>query len=369
MSGEASAEDRSARLAHAGVQISDAIRELPADRRLLETAEAICRHVVRLTGLTAAGIVMFRPDGRADTLGAAAADDLPIPRLLLPGDTSRYLQNRATADSSADTAPLGDTLRALAEFADLTAAALGNAIEARYGLMDLRAQLSTVIARRAFHPVFQPIVDIVRTRVVGYEALTRFDDEAAPDARFAAAARVGLGLDLEIVTLESALTAARALPRHQWLAINASPSLVLAGEPLCTLLRGADRRIVLEITEHSAIDDYAAFRSRLAAFGHHVSVAVDDMGAGYANLRHLVELSPAFVKIDQALIHGVDRDPARQAIVLGMEFYGRASRHRIVAEGIQTDAELRTLVSLGVQLGQGFLLGPPGRVDRWVKHP
>ncbi len=325
--------------------------------------------MVRLTGLTAAGIVMFRPDGRADTLGAAAADDLPIPRLLLPGDTSRYLQNRATADSSADTAPLGDTLRALAEFADLTAAALGNAIEARYGLMDLRAQLSTVIARRAFHPVFQPIVDIVRTRVVGYEALTRFDDEAAPDARFAAAARVGLGLDLEIVTLESALTAARALPRHQWLAINASPSLVLAGEPLCTLLRGADRRIVLEITEHSAIDDYAAFRSRLAAFGHHVSVAVDDMGAGYANLRHLVELSPAFVKIDQALIHGVDRDPARQAIVLGMEFYGRASRHRIVAEGIQTDAELRTLVSLGVQLGQGFLLGPPGRVDRWVKHP
>jgi EAL domain-containing protein (putative c-di-GMP-specific phosphodiesterase class I) len=415
MRGEASAEDRSARLARERLQISDAIRELPADRPLLETADAICRQVVRLTGLGAAGIVMFRPDGRAETLGTAAFDDLPIPHLLLPGDASRYLQDRAmagtwvetwvdrpghpynlvlrqlavgriacapvrndehllgllvaTADGSTDTAALGDMLPALTGFADLTAAALGSAIAARYGLIDLRAQLSSVIARRAFYPVFQPIVDIVRKRIVGYEALTRFDDEAAPDARFAAAARVGLGLDLEIATLEHALTAARALPRHQWLDINASPSLVLAAEPLRTLLRGADRRIVLEITEHSAIDDYTAFRSRLAALGQHVSVAVDDVGAGYADLRHVVELDPAFVKIDRALIHGVDRDPARQAIVVGMESFGRTGRHRIVAEGIETEAELHTLVALGVQLGQGFLLGRPGRVDQWVGHP
>ncbi len=174
---------------------------------------------------------------------------------------------------------------------------------------------------------------------------------------------------METATLQAALAAAEALPRSAWLNLNASPELILAREPLRTLLRGSRRRLVLEVTEHTAIADYPAFRAAMAALGPKVELAVDDAGAGFASLRHILELRPAFVKLDRSLIAGLESDYARHAMIVGLAHFARATGFRLIAEGIETDQELAVLRALDIHLGQGFLLGRPlpvGDVSRQV---
>jgi EAL domain-containing protein (putative c-di-GMP-specific phosphodiesterase class I) len=222
-----------------------------------------------------------------------------------------------------------------------------------------RDHIADVIARRAFGPVFQPIVDLRRDEIVGYEALTRFTDGANPEVLFAEAAAVGLGLELEIATLQAALAASNALPQSAWLNLNATPELIIAGEPLRTLLAGSSRRLVLEVTEHTAIADYPAFRTAMAALGPNVEFAVDDAGTGFASLRHIVELRPTFVKLDRSLMAGLESDEARQAMIVGLCHFAHVTGCRLIVEGIETDAELTVLRSLTIELGQGYLLGRP----------
>ena len=121
------------------------------------------------------------------------------------------------------------------------------------------------------------------------------------------------------------------------------------------------RRLVLEITEHSVIADYPAFRAAVAALGFTVDLAVDDAGAGFASLRHILELRPAFVKLDRSLISGLEADDVRQAMIVGLRHFARATGCRLIAEGIETDAELTALRALDIHLGQGYLLGAAGR--------
>ncbi len=212
-------------------------------------------------------------------------------------------------------------------------------------------------------PVFQPIVDIVRDKVVGFEALTRFADGAEPEAFFAAAAAAGLGVELEIATLQAALAASKALPSGAWLSVNASPDLIVSEGRLRPMLAEVDRRIVIEITEHADIADYPAFRAVMAALGPRTRFAVDDAGAGFASLRHILELRPAFVKLDRWLVAGLDSDEARQAMIAGMRHFARQTGCRLIAEGIETDREIEVLRSLDVHLGQGYALGRPQAVN------
>ena len=162
-----------------------------------------------------------------------------------------------------------------------------------------------------------------------------------------------------MATIAAAIkVATAALPPVAYLGLNVSPELVHAGH-LGQLLAGQTRAIVLEITEHVAIDDYADVRRELAALGPTVSVAVDDAGAGYASFRHILELAPQAVKLDVALVRGIDADPARQALIAGMSYFAVRRKIRLIAEGIETSAELQMLRSLGVHYGQGYLLGRP----------
>jgi len=117
---------------------------------------------------------------------------------------------------------------------------------------------------------------------------------------------------------------------------------------------------VIEVTEHEPIDDYEAVRASISALGPDVRVAVDDAGAGIANFGHIVELRPDYVKLDASLIRGIDGDPTRQALVVGLRHFARSLGHDVIAEGVETEAELQTLRSLGVRLAQGYLLGRPG---------
>ena len=222
--------------------------------------------------------------------------------------------------------------------------------------------LSSIIRDRAFEIVFQPIIDLETGRPVGFEALTRFDDGVAPSERFADAVELELGVELEGVCIEAAMRSARKLPPESWLSINASASMLVSSR-LARMVRRAERPIVLELTEHEPVTDYVAVRAALAAIGDGVQLAVDDAGAGFASLRHLAELRPAIVKLDRNLIHGVETDPTRQAIVAGLQRYAEGSASLLVAEGIETESERAALVRIGVTLGQGYLLGRPGRMD------
>ena len=401
---ERAAEALATRLTRERALVAATIGQLRADVSPEATAGAICQEVVRLPGLHMAGLFAFMLDGRAAPLAVVTPTEQPAPLHWLPSGRSAYLRDRAEVGPWVETwtnrpghpyngvtlatgtgevayAPLRhgeallglliasqpasaalaltEELPALVEFAGLAGVMLGPALAERTEIGRVRDQLSTTVAQRAFHPVFQPIVDVVRHRVVAYEALTRFADGSAPDVRFAEADRVGLGLVLEQATLEAALDAARQLPPRVWLHVNVSPALMLAGEPLRAIVAAARRRIVLEVTEHTVIDDYAAFRAALAALGPTVRLAVDDAGAGFASLRHILELQPALVKLDRSVIGGIDADPARQALVAGMVHFAQDTGCQLIAEGVETEAELRALQEHGIRLVQGYLLGLP----------
>lgn len=249
-------------------------------------------------------------------------------------------------------------LPALATFGSIVGALVAPGLEVRRREDEARSAIRAIVDTRAFHPVFQPILDLRTGVLEGFEALSRFDDGRRPDVVFAVAAQTGLGIELETATLRAAVGAASAMPEGAYLSVNLSPGLVNSGV-LPEVLSGLRRTIVVEITEHEVIDDYVALRRGLAALGPSVHLAVDDAGAGYASLRHILELRPDFVKLDVGLVRGIDDDPARQALIAGIEYFAVKSGVRLIAEGIETSAELETLRGLGVALGQGFLLGHP----------
>jgi PAS domain S-box-containing protein len=252
---------------------------------------------------------------------------------------------------------------ALATFASILGAQLAPRLEGRRRRAEGRSVIQAVLDASAFTPFFQPVADLVTGTVVGYEALTRFTDGAPPDARFAAASSAGLTIELEVATLRAALDVAAGAPPRTYLSLNASPALIRSGS-LRTLLSGVRRAIVLEITEHVAIDDYATLRAELAGLGPGIRLAVDDAGAGYASFRHILELAPDLVKLDVGLIRGIDGDPARQALIAGMAYFALKRGIRLIAEGIETVAEFETLRSLEIPYGQGYLLGRPQDLPR-----
>lgn len=269
------------------------------------------------------------------------------------------------ATSQADADHLVADLPAVAEFAVTSSLLLAPMLLARRDTAAARRSILEIVAGRTFRTVFQPIVELESSRIVGFEALTRFDDGRRPDFVFDAAARAGVGLNLEFATLEAAVYAARDLPGGTWLSLNASPSVVAAtGLPAILALR--DRPVVLEITEHVAIDDYGTLRSGIGRLGAGLRVAVDDAGAGIANFSHLVELSPHFVKVDAGLIRDLDRDLARQAAVVGFVHFAARAGSEVIAEGIETEAERRTASDLGVTHGQGYLLARPAPAASFI---
>lgn len=224
-----------------------------------------------------------------------------------------------------------------------------------------RAEIAHVIRTSAMHIAYQPVVSLVDGSVWGMEALTRFDDGARPDERFAQAWRAGLGPELELACARLALRDADRLPPGACLSINLSPQVIVSGDA-CPLVRSCARPLALEVTEHVPIEDYSELRRALLECGP-AHVAVDDAGAGYASLRHILELQPDVVKLDIGLVRNIDSDPARQALVAGLVHYAQTAGLRLIGEGVETEAERDTLRALGVPLGQGYLFGRPAPLD------
>jgi EAL domain-containing protein (putative c-di-GMP-specific phosphodiesterase class I)/DNA-binding response OmpR family regulator len=250
-------------------------------------------------------------------------------------------------------------LASVIDYASVLSIVAGPAIADLRQVEDVQDRLRQVLAAGALFPVFQPIVAISTRKAVGFEALTRFDDGVPPYVRFSEAREVGLAAEYEFAAVEAAVAAASGLPADTFLSLNLSPDvLVSSAGQLAQLLARADRQIVIEVTEHAQIDDYDAFRSAVRGLGN-VQLAVDDAGAGYASLRHILELGPTYAKLDISLVRGIDGDPQRQALAAGLAHFAARGGCQLIAEGVERQAEARTLGDLGVELGQGYLFGRP----------
>lgn len=209
--------------------------------------------------------------------------------------------------------------------------------------------------------VFQPIVDLATGTVAGYEALARFPGSAGPDVWFAAAAEAGLAAELEALAIHKALATVPDLPANTFLTVNVSPHL-LGTEPVRTALetRRDLRRVVVELTEHTPVDDLDTLRQQTDALrARGALIALDDAGSGYSGLQQMAALRPQLVKLDRALVADADADPVRMALAeMVGEFAGRIDAW-LLAEGVETPAELAAFAQLGVPLAQGWLLGRP----------
>ncbi len=396
------------------LSVARMIAEFESGPTVQETATAVVTAIVALPDVDAAWMIAFEPDGRGVVFAGSPA---PFPADLVgtevPADVLADMRARCAAGpwvspwapvgrdgvwvagavaagiTATASAPIGNgsgavaLLRiatahpagverigahtpALAELAAGVRPLLEPALRARWTAEATRARLRTILADAAFTPNFQPVVRLSDGETVGFEALTRFADGTPPDVVFADATAVGLGLEFEIGALAAAMEAAEQLPVGPWLSLNVSPRTILDNGHLRSALAGRTRPTVLELTEHERIDDYPAIRSAIVALGPDLRIAVDDAGAGIANFSHLVELRPDFVKIDIGLVRGVNADLTRQALVVGLRHFAQAMDRDVIAEGIETEAERRTLQSLGIEYGQGFLFGRPAPAAKWA---
>jgi PAS domain S-box-containing protein len=376
------------------------------------TAEAICRQVASQAGVASAGLSYFTVDGPAMPLALVRADGAIVSLYRLQRQKSQTNRERAeqgpwverwarrpshpyygmfrelgvkaiayapvryggqliglmtvTSSHPDAVAQLTESLPALLEFSGFAGALVGPAIADLTEINRVRDRIAATIRTGAFRPVFQPVVDLATGAHVGYEALTRFTDGIAPNLVFGDARAAGLEADLELATLAPAIAEARRLPPGGWLSLNVSPNLVTSDPRLADVIRLADRPLVLEVTEHVPVDDYAALRAAIERLPANVRVAVDDAGSGVANFNHILELRPAFLKLDIGLVRGIDSDLSRQALMVGLLHFAHDSASQTIAEGVETDAELAALRGLGVPFAQGYLLGRPAAVESWA---
>lgn len=208
----------------------------------------------------------------------------------------------------------------------------------------------------------QPIVDLATGRVVGAEALARFSDRRSPDLHFAEAEGKGVRTELELDAVRTALARLGELPVSAYLTVNVSPSTAISPRLAALLGAAPAHRIVLELTEHAPVEDYPALEAALSSLRDRgVRIAVDDAGAGFANMRHVLALRPDVLKLDISITHGINGDVRRRELVRALVSFSRATGCTLVAEGIETEDELDAVRALGVRCGQGFRLGRPER--------
>ena len=229
---------------------------------------------------------------------------------------------------------------------------------------EITARLDHLLTTRTLITAFQPIRDLGTGEIVGAEALTRFVSSPfrSPDQWFDDADSIGRGPELEFLALETAMLAAADLPDHLYIAVNLSPSACL-NPRLSEIVRGSGLnpgRIVVELTERSPVSDYARLAAALAPLrSAGLRLAVDDVGAGFSSMRHILRLSPELIKLDRTIIAGIDNDPKQRALCAAMVSFSSQIGASLVAEGIETKSELATVTGLGVNTGQGYLLGRP----------
>lgn len=257
-------------------------------------------------------------------------------------------------------------LKVMRTFADMSAEHLHTVVADRIQIEKLSVAIETALAPGGYNVVYQPLFRLGSDLPIGFEALCRFttDPYIPPDKMFGDAALIGRQAELEIAVADAALMALDSLPEDIYVSVNLSPETIVSAELTPRMQAAPAERIVLEITEHVAVSDYAKLMRRLdglRALG--MRLAIDDAGAGYSGLKHIVQLAPDIIKLDMALTSGIDTDMSLRSLSSALTHFSTETGATILAEGIETKGELDTLKSLGVQMGQGYFLGRPAPLD------
>lgn len=311
------------------------------------------------------------PELIPDTAAVALAASMPITRSAPIGSHVSIPIRKADGSpygmfcclSSQPNLSLNDRdLAVMRMFSDVVAREINGAIAEHLLRAEMQARIDGALAPGGFDTVLQPIFELGRPVPSGFEALCRFSAEPyrSPDLWFGEAARLGRQVELELRVMDRALDLLEALPGEVYLSVNLSPDTVVQGD-LFARLRGRDLgRIVLELTEHATVSDYPALLTCLAPLRFEgMLLAIDDAGAGYSGLQHIVQIRPDIIKLDMTLTRDIDRDWPRRSLATALVHFAAETRAVIVAEGIETEAELDVLRALGVHRGQGYLLGRP----------
>lgn len=181
---------------------------------------------------------------------------------------------------------------------------------------------------------------------------------------FAEAARVGLGDELEMAVIKKALRGLERLPDEVYLSLNTSPESILSGAVEKSLYGAPLERIVLELTEHQHIADYSRLRTLLRPLRKKgLRLAVDDIGAGYASFRHILQCHPDIIKLDMSLTQRLETDQMKRALAAALVKFAEEMNMKVVAEGVETTGELRELIDLNVAKVQGYLISRPLPID------
>jgi EAL domain-containing protein (putative c-di-GMP-specific phosphodiesterase class I) len=263
-------------------------------------------------------------------------------------------------------------LRILRAFAAIAADFIHEELELQREAALKRERIEWTIAQASFHIRYQPIFRLHDETVAAFECLARFEGEPyrSPDKWFAEAEELGLAAELELAVVRKALEGLAQLPKDILLTVNFSPATIMT--------RGFEElfrtfpleRVVIEVTEHAAVANYQELAARLHPFRlRGLRLAVDDAGAGHSSFRHVLDLRPDTIKLDMSLTRNIDRDSGRQALAGALAMFGRAMGSQIVAEGVETDAELDALRRVGVTKVQGYLTGRPMTLSDAMKLP
>ncbi len=324
------------RMPGGGIDVVSALRDrCPATRVMGISAQRHPKIVMAMLRAGASGFITkpVRPDDLIVSLQSAASGQMSIPPDL--------------------TGPVIEQL-----VADL---------QNRERASDERALMRERVQAAMHGPVaiaYQPIVALADKAPIAVEALARFSTEPRQMANvwFREAARCGLIVELDMVTMTKALESLEWLPRDVALHINLAPETLFAGRGMELLDLDEPERVVVEITEHSDIADYAQLNRALAPLRDRgVKLAVDDVGAGFSSLRHVLVLEPDMIKLDVSLCRGIDSNSVRRALARALTAFGQEINRMVVAEGVETESELEALLELGITHAQGYLLGRPDR--------
>ncbi len=236
------------------------------------------------------------------------------------------------------------------------------AVHERARREEIEGRLAPLMAAGGPTVLLQPIVDLATGYRIGAEALSRFPEawNRPPDLCFEEAHSVGRGHELELLALERAADHLRTVAGY--VAMNVSPATLMTTR--CTLLLSGFplERIILELSEHDRVTDYSALDNALAPLrARGMRLAIDDVGAGFSSLRHIVLTGPDVIKLDRTIVHGVATDPVLKTLVHSLVEFAHGCSASVVAEGIETADDADVLADLGVDHGQGWHFGRPGR--------
>jgi EAL domain-containing protein (putative c-di-GMP-specific phosphodiesterase class I) len=257
-------------------------------------------------------------------------------------------------------------------FAQLAGTQIDDQLTTQRTHREAQLRIQTAISGYEVFPVYQPILELVSRRIVGLECLSRFRGEPrrSPDVWFQEAADVGLAIPLELHASKLGLAAFNAVPEDVYLSVNASPSLIEGGHISALGDHWPWSRVLVEITEHAVVNGYERMRTALEPLRERgAKIAVDDAGAGYASFRHILDIRPDVIKLDISLTRNIDTDRHRRALAAAMVRFSQETDIDVIAEGVETDAELAVLRDLGVTKAQGYLLGRPQPLNELVFPP